>query len=232
MKTFSIFQMSRTSTVVIATASLVASSSVWCDAQSVQIQKVQTVPQVRTEDTVTRETRVDGRLHLTGPESVSIQVGTASPTTYRYGTAVQFVDDAGNVVVRDRIAPGTPVTVYTLPQPAGGIVTNRVVVHTSTVATPVPGGQAVTTKVTETTQERTNVKGVVLEKEPDRVLVRTEQEGDVTFRYSRVTDFIDSEGAHVDLIKIVPGLPVQVDFKQVGDRLEASRIIVRGRIKN
>jgi len=211
--------------IVLLAAGFLGTSITPCHAQTVQ--------RIKEDQTVTRETKVDGRLHLTGPESIAIQTGTANPTTYRYGNTVQFVDDAGVVVARDQIVPGTPVTVYTVPQSAGGLITNRIVVHKSTVTTPTPGGgQTVTTAVTETTQERTNVKGVLLEKEPDRVLVKTEQEGNVTFRYSQVTDFIDAEGKHVDLINIVPGLPVQIDFRQVGDRLEASRVIVRGRVRD
>ncbi len=226
MKTTFVYFNNSARSLVMLLAGLLGTASVICPAQTVQ--RV-----VKEGETVVRETRVDGRLHLTGPESVAIQVGTANPTTYRYGNAVQFVDDAGVVVARDQIVPGTPVTVYTVTQPSGGIVTNRVVVHKSKVATPVPGGgKVVTTTVTETTQPRTNVKGVLLEREPDRVLVKTEQEGNVTFRYSQVTDFIDAEGKRVDLVKIVPGLPVQVDFKQVGDLLEASRVIVRGRVRD
>ena len=146
---------------------------------------------------------------------------------------MQFVDEAGNVVTREQIVPGTPVSVLTIAQPSGGIVTNRVIVHKSTVTTAAPGAVPVTTTtVTETTEKRTKVIGVLLEKESDRVLVRTEKDGNVTFLYSQDTNFTDSEGKHVDLVKMVPGLPVQVDFKQVGDRLEASRVILQGRVKD
>lgn len=201
--------------------------------------RAQTVTKVKEEATVTQERKVDGLLHLTGPESVTIKIGTTDPETYRYGKSIQFVDEAGNVVAREQVAPGTRVTVHTVVQPAGGIVTNRVVVHKGTTTVVAPGVEAPapvvappTAVVTETTEKRTKVNGVLLEREPDRVLVKTEKEGNITFLYSRVTEFIDSDGKHVDLIRIVPGLPVQVDFKQVGDRLEAKRVTVRGRVKD
>src|SRR5436190_8780694 len=59
------------------------------------------VTQVREGSTV-RETRVDGRLHLTGPDSVTITTANSDPTTYRYAEGVQYVDDAGVVLSREQ----------------------------------------------------------------------------------------------------------------------------------
>lgn len=212
--------------LTLSAAGLAVLTGPLCHAQS--------VTQVTENVTTARETKIDGLLHLTGPESMTIKIGgVADPATYQFGKTIQFVDEAGNVVAREHIAPGTPVTVHTISQPTGGIVTNRVVVHTSTATTTAPGAAAVAkTTVTETTEKRTKANGVLLEKEPDRVLVQTEKEGNLTFLYSGKTEFIDADGKHVDLIRMVPGLPVQVDFRQVGDRLEASRVTVRGRVKD
>jgi hypothetical protein len=195
--------------------------------------QAQTTTKVKDEVTTAHETRVDGLLHLTGPESVTVKVRNSDPATYRYGRTIQFVDEAGNVVAREQIPPGTPVTVYAITEPTGGIVTNRVVVHKRTATTTAPGvaSTKITTTVTETEPQPTKIDGVLMEKEPDRVLVTTEKNGNLTFKYTRDTEFIDSDGKHVDLINMVPGMPVQVDFLQVGDRLEAHRVIVRGRVK-
>jgi hypothetical protein len=211
---------------LMAVAGLVGMSGSFCQAQVVK--------QVTEGPTTVRETRVDGRLHLTGPDSVTITTANSDPTTYRYGNAIQYVDDAGLVLSREQIVPGTPVSVVTVAQPSGGVVTNRVIVHkaTATTVAPATGAAVTTTTVTETTVKPTKAVGVLLEKEPDRVLVRTPKDGDLTFTYSRVTDFADSEGRHVDLIRFVPGLPVQVEFRQVGDRLEASRVLLQGRVKD
>jgi hypothetical protein len=194
----------------------------------------QAAKQVTKESTTVRETRVDGRLHLTGPDSVAIVTGASDPVTYPYGDAIQYVDETGRVLSREELVPGTPVSVITFTRPSGGIVTNRVIVHKSTTTTvPPEGGKAVTTTtVTETVMKPTKANGVLLEREPDRILVKTAEGGNVTFIYSRVTDFTDSEGRHVDLIKFVPGMPVHIDFKQVGDRLEASRVMLQGRLKD
>jgi hypothetical protein len=224
----------------MAVTGVVGMSGTLSPAQTVVREKEKTVvrepavTQVREGPTTVRETRIDGRLHLTGPDSVTITTANSDPATYRYGDAIQYVDDAGVVLSREQIVPGTPVSVVTVPQSSGGVVTNRVVVHraTATTVAPVTGAAVTTTTVTETTVKPTKATGVLLEKEADRVLVRTPKDGDLTFTYSRVTDFADSEGRHVDLVRFVPGLPVQVEFRQVGDRLEASRVLLQGRLKD
>lgn len=212
--------------LLMTVAGLAAISGTPCNGQGAK--------QVTKESTTMREIRVDGRLHVTGPESVAIISGTADPVTYRYGDSFQFVDEEGRLVAREAIAPGTPVTVVTVPEARGGIVTSRVIVHKSTTTTvPPEGGKAVaTTTVTETVVKPTKANGVLLERESDRILVKTPEGGNVTFTYSQVTDFTDSEGRHVDLIKFIPGMPVHIDFKQVGDRLEASRVMLQGRLKD
>jgi hypothetical protein len=214
------------SVLLLTVLGLVGTSGVPCHAQAVK--------QVTEKETTVRETRVDGLLHLSGPDSVTIRTGKSDPATYRFGDSIEFVDESGKIVAREKIAVGTPVSVVTTSNPAGGIVASRVIVRQSTAVTTTPGtGTAVTTTtVTETAEKPTKVSGVVVEREADRVLVKTEEDGNVTFLYSQDTGFIDSEGKHVDLVRIVPGLPVQVDFKQVGDRLEASRVMIQGRLKD
>ena len=87
-------------------------------------------------------------------------------------------------------------------------------------AAPVATGQA--TVVTTTTS------GTVAEFSPDTIVVRTESTpAPVRYAYSKTTTYVDENGAPVSNESVKSGLPVTVYYTKDGDRLIASKVIVR-----
>ena len=167
-----------------------------------------------------------------GPDSFEMtRTGAPGPITYRFSQGIRYTDESGNVVKREVLEPGLPVTVESV-ESANGLVANRVIVHQKvaekTVTT--PSGAAATTTTTTTTTEAvkpTVAEGVLGLWEPDRFELNTPKNGMMRFRYSKDTKISDADNRHVDVIRMKqPGLPVTVHFKQVGDSLEADQITV------
>lgn len=92
-----------------------------------------------TTTTTTREVTSDGTISSFEPQSFVIKSQTATdPLTYSSSTSTQYVDEAGNVVTRESIAPGAPVTVHYVRE-GDRMTADRVVVHKITTTTTEPG---------------------------------------------------------------------------------------------
>jgi len=98
---------------------------------------------------------VAGTLAQVGDASIAIRTQTAlEPVQYRFTNTTQWVDQLGNVVTRQSVQAGLPVTVWYSRVPEG-LVVSKVVVRRQAAVAPVP--QAAPSGVgerTETTVER------------------------------------------------------------------------------
>src|SRR5437763_902055 len=83
------------------------------------------------------------------------------------------------------------------------------------------------TTVQETTTT-TNSAGTISEFGPETIVIRsTAEAAPVRYAYSKTTTYVDETGAPVSIETVKSGLPVTVYYTKVGDRMVASRVVVR-----
>jgi len=108
---------------------------------------------------------------------------------------------------------------------------------TSTFAAAVLLGLSLTTAqiaVAQTTVQTTttNSAGTITEFSPDTLVIRTESAPEpVRYSYSKTTTYVDETGAPVSMETVKSGLPVTVYYIKEGDRMVASKVIVRRTVK-
>lgn len=83
------------------------------------------------------------------------------------------------------------------------------------------------TEVKETTTTTTTA-GTISEFGPETIIVRSETSPEpVRYSYTKTTTYVDETGAPVSIETVKSGLPVTVHYVKVGDRMVASKVIVR-----
>lgn len=83
------------------------------------------------------------------------------------------------------------------------------------------------TAVQETTTTTTSA-GTISEFGPEMIIVRSEASPEpLRYSYSKTTTYVDETGAPVSIETVKSGLPVTVYYMKVGDRMVASKVIVR-----
>jgi hypothetical protein len=74
----------------------------------------------------------------------------------------------------------------------------------------------------------TSSAGTISEFSPDTIIIRSETSPDpVRYSYSKTTTYVDETGAPVSIETVKSGLPVTVYYVREGDRMVASKVIVR-----
>ncbi|MGI8604761.1 MAG: hypothetical protein ACR2OZ_17460 [Verrucomicrobiales bacterium] len=171
------------------------------------------------ESTTTRTTSV-GTLSEFGPDTIVVRAESSpEPLRYRYTKTTTYVDETGAPVSRELVKAGLPVTVHYAESP-DGLVASKVIVRKSVVA------PAVAT--TETTTTRT--MGTLTEFSPETIVVRSETSADpLRYSYSKTTTIVDESGAPVSRELMKSGLPITVHYTKHGDRVMATKVIVRKR---
>ena len=82
------------------------------------------------------------------------------------------------------------------------------------------------TTVRETTA--TTSAGTISEFGPETIIIRSETSPEpVRYSYSKTTTYVDETGAPVSIETVKSGLPVTVYYMKVGDRMVASKVVVR-----
>lgn len=83
------------------------------------------------------------------------------------------------------------------------------------------------TVVKETTSATTSA-GVISEFGPETIIIRSETSPEpIRYVYSKTTTYVDETGAPVSIETVKSGLPVTVYYVKDGDRMVASKVIVR-----
>ena len=83
------------------------------------------------------------------------------------------------------------------------------------------------TVVTGTTTTTTSA-GTISEFGPETIIIRSESSPEpVRYSYSKTTTYVDETGAPVSIETVKSGLPVTVYYAKVGDKMMASKVIVR-----
>lgn len=87
------------------------------------------------------------------------------------------------------------------------------------------------TTVKETTTT-TNSAGTITEFGPETLIIRTETApAPVRYTYTKTTTYVDETGAPVSIETVKSGLPVTVYYTKDGDRMVASKVVVRRAVK-
>ncbi len=82
------------------------------------------------------------------------------------------------------------------------------------------------TEVKEVTT--TTTAGTFSEFEPDTIVVRTETSPEpVRYTYTKTTTYVDEAGQPVSVETVKSGAPLTVYYTKVGDKMVASKVIVR-----
>lgn len=80
----------------------------------------------------------------------------------------------------------------------------------------------------ETTTTTTNTAGTISEFGPDVLVVTTETAPEpIRYAYTTKTVYVDETGAPVTLTTVKSGLPVTVYYTKVGDKMVASKVVVK-----
>lgn len=82
--------------------------------------------------------------------------------------------------------------------------------------------------VVESTTTTTNTGGVISEFGPDVLVIRTESApAPIRYSYTTKTVYVDETGAPVTMTTVKSGLPVTVYYTKVGDKMVATKVIVK-----
>jgi hypothetical protein len=148
--------------------------------------------------------RYGGLLYDTTPDVISIRAaGSTEPVRYTYTKNTVYVDEAGQPVTIQTLKSGQPVMVY-YTQEGDRMIASKVVVSKSPVYV-----------------------GTVNEFTPDTLVVGSSNGTPVRYTYTKTTTYTDESGNPVSIETVKSGLPVTVYYNQEGDRLVASRVVVR-----
>ena len=80
----------------------------------------------------------------------------------------------------------------------------------------------------ETVTTTTNTAGTISEFSPDTIIVRTESAPEpIRYSYTKTTTYVDEAGQPVSLELVKSGLPVTVYYVKQGDKMVASKVVVR-----
>jgi hypothetical protein len=83
-------------------------------------------------------------------------------------------------------------------------------------------------KQTTTSVQPIEAVGTVTEFAPDAVIIRTQESAPpVRYTFTKTTEYVDEAGNPVTIDVVKSGAPVTVRYVREGDRLIASRVIVR-----
>lgn len=82
--------------------------------------------------------------------------------------------------------------------------------------------------VVRDTTSTTNSAGTISEFGPETIIIRSETSPEpIHYSYSKTTTYVDEAGAPVSIETVKSGLPVTVYYVKVGDKMVASKVIVR-----
>jgi hypothetical protein len=85
-----------------------------------------------------------------------------------------------------------------------------------------------TVKETTTTTTTSTGSGTISQFGPDTIVVKTTTSTDpVTYSYTKTTTYVDENGKPVSIETVKTGLPVTVYYDKSGNRMVATKVVVR-----
>ena len=168
----------------------------------------------------TTTTNTAGTISQFSPDSIVVKTTTSSdPITYSSTKSTTYVDADGNPVSVETVKSGLPVTVY-YTQDGDRMIATRVVVSKAVVVAPT----APETSETSTTTSA----GTVTQFSPDAIVVKTTTSADpISYSSTKATTYVDEDGNTVSSETVKSGLPVTVYYDMDGNKMIATKVIVR-----
>lgn len=112
------------------------------------------VRETTTSTAAAQPVEVAGTITEFSPDDVMVRTEqSAAPVRYSFSKTTQYVDDAGNVVTREVIKSGEPVTLSYV-KDGDRMIVNRVIVHKTAPVAPAAVTTEKTTTTTTTTEDR------------------------------------------------------------------------------
>jgi len=175
-----------------------------------------------TSMSTTTSTTSAGTVREFTPDAFTIATDSSSaPVRYTYSKTTTYVDENGNPVSVETVKSGLPVTVY-YERDGDSLVATKVVVRKSVDIS--PDGSRQTTTTTSTTSSQ----GTVTAFDPDAIAVRSESSDmPVSYSFTRATTYVDENGNPVAVDTVKTGVPVTIFYDRDGDRMVATRVVVR-----
>ena len=169
---------------------------------------------------VTQTTTTTGTISEFGRGRIVIRSETEkSPLGYTFTKTTTYVDENGAPVSVETVKSGLPVTVY-YTRDGDQMIASKVVVRRMA---PPEGGPTVEEKTTTTT-----TLGTISEFGRDAFEIKSETSPEpIRYLYSTKTTYVDENGAPVSVETVKSGLPVTVYYTREGDRMNATKVIVR-----
>lgn len=181
-------------------------------------------------ETETTSTPIVGTVTQFGDSAIAIRTGTSpSPVQYRFSKTTQWVDETGNVVTRETVRTGAPVTVY-YSKAADGFVASKVVVRRTTTNVPAepPGVAPGPDSVVTTRVQPIETVGTLTTFGDGTIALRTgEAATPIQYHYSDTTQWMDENGRVITRENIRAGVPVTVHYTKGETGLIVSKVIVR-----
>lgn len=182
-----------------------------------------TPPVLRAQETTDKSPPnlvAEGVINNIRPESFTVDSAAGKVSIDYSPKTTRYVDPNDNPVAVSLVTAGLPVKVHYMQIGERAIATKVVVskartVTTTETASTAPGGG--TTSV-----------GVVTEMGPETFLLRTDgaAEPDL-YGYASTTTYVDEKGSPVSVDSIKTGAPVTVFYSKIGNRMVASKVMVR-----
>lgn len=191
--------------------------------------------QVTSRTTVTQTPDVSGEFSqwIPGTHTVVVNETGAEPMRYMVTKTTTVVDENGNPLVIERVAPGAPMTVRYARTPEG-LVASRIVVHSpprriiereavSTAVAPLPTPEPVPVPGPAAVRVITG-RGTIEEFSPASETVVLG--GGERYVLTKRTTYVDEAGAPIAVDQITRGAPVTVDYVDEGGHRVVSKVIV------
>src|ERR1700692_1320415 len=176
----------------------------------------------QTSSTITTTTSA-GTVREFSPDTFTIATDTSTtPVRYTYSKTTTYVDENGNPVSVEKVRSGLPVTVY-YNTDGDRLVATKVVVKKNVDVRP---DGSVTRQTT--TSSTTSSQGTVSSFDPDSIAIKSDTSPTpVTYTFSKTTTYVDENGNPVSMDIVKSGMPVTVFYARDGERMVATRVVVR-----
>lgn len=171
----------------------------------------------------TTTTNTAGTISEFGADTIIVRSATSpTPIRYSYSKTTTYVDESGKAVSVETVKSGLPVTVY-YTKDGDRMIATKVIVRN---AVPANVPEVETKKVTTTTT--TTNAGTISEFGGDTIIVRSETStSPVRYTYSKKTTYVNEAGEPVSIETVKSGLPVTIHYTKDGDKMIATKVIVR-----
>jgi hypothetical protein len=177
---------------------------------------------VMAQNSVITTTTSAGTVRTFSPDAITVTTDSSpTPVRYTFSKTTTYVDENGNPVSMETVTSGLPVTVY-YNNDGDRLVATKVVVKKHV------DENSDGSVIRETTTSTTSSQGLVSSFTPDSMIVTSDTSPTpVSYTFTKTTTYVDENGNPVPVETVKSGVPVTVFYDRDGDRMVATRVVVR-----